>query len=297
MLYYLLINQQVSGVFMAIKLIIDSSSDIDEAEAKKRNIIMIPIEVSFGDKTYLDGVNLTKNEFFEKLIETDVFPKTSQINKFRYDEAFSKAVEDGSDAICITLSSKLSATCHGAVDAAKKYNGKVRVVDSKNACIGERVLIDYAQKLINANKTLDEIENELNSVKGKIRVLALLNTLQYLQKGGRISLMTAFAGGLLNIKPVVAVKDGEVKLVGKAMGSKKGNNLLAQLIEKSGGVDFNMPYGVGYSGLSDELLKKYLADSAHMWQGNTDGIPVYQVGSTIGAHVGPGGIVVAFFSK
>lgn len=282
---------------MAIKLIIDSSSDIDAAEAEKRNIIMIPIEVSFGEQTYLDGVNLSKNEFFEKLIETDTFPKTSQINKFRFDEVFKKAVEDGSEAVCITLSSKLSATYHSAFDAAKKYGGKVRVVDSKNACIGERVLIDYAQRLIKENRTLDEIESALNTAKTKIHLLALLNTLQYLQKGGRISLMTAFAGGLLNVKPVVAVKDGEVKLVGKALGSKKGNNLLAQLIEKSGGVDFDMPYAVGYSGLSDELLQKYLADSAHMWQGHTDSVPVYQIGSTIGAHVGPGGIAVAFFGK
>ncbi|MDE7439431.1 MAG: DegV family protein [Clostridia bacterium] len=282
---------------MSIKLIIDSSSDIDAVEAEKRNIIMIPIEVSFGEQTYLDGVNLTKNEFFEKLIEDNVFPKTSQINKFRYDEAFKKAVEDGSDAVCITLSSKLSATYQSAVDASKKYGGKVRVVDSKNACLGERVLIDYAQRLILEGRTLDEIESTLNKAKGKIRVLALLNTLQYLQKGGRISLVTAFAGGLLNIKPVVAVKDGEVKLVGKAIGSKKGNNLLAQLIEKSGGVDFDMPYGVGYSGLSDELLQKYLSDSAHMWEEHTTNVPEYQVGSTIGAHVGPGGIVVAFFAK
>ncbi len=282
---------------MAIKLIIDSSSDIDFAEAEKRNIVMIPMEISFGETTYLDGVNLSKNEFFEKLIETDTFPKTSQINKFRFEEVFNKAVADGSEAVCITLSSKLSATYNSAVDASKKFGGRVRVVDSKNACIGERVLIDYAQRLIAENRTLDEIESVLNTVKQKIYLLALLNTLQYLQKGGRISLMTAFAGGLLNVKPVVAVKDGEVKLVGKALGSKKGNNLLAQLIGKSGGVDFNMPYAVGYSGLSDDVLQKYLSDSAYMWQGSTESIPVYRVGSTIGAHVGPGAIAVAFFAK
>ena len=282
---------------MAIKLIVDSASDIDKAEAEKRNLIMIPMEISFGDETYFDGVTLSRSEFFEKLIETDVFPKTSQINKFRFTEAFESAVADGSSAVCITMSSKLSATYQSAADAAKQFGGKVRVVDSKNACIGERVLIDYAKRLISENRTVDEIEASLNDVKSRIKVLALLNTLQYLQKGGRISLVTAFAGGLLNIKPVVAVKEGEVKLVGKAMGSKKGNNLLAQLIEKTGGIDFGMPYAVGYSGLSDELLKKYLADSAHIWQNHTDSVPSYQIGSTIGAHVGPGAIAVAFFAK
>lgn len=282
---------------MAVKLIIDSASDIDAAEAKERGIIMIPMEISFGDETFYDGVNLSRGEFFEKLIETDVFPKTSQINKFRFDEAFHSAVSDGDEAVCITMSSKLSATYQSAVDAAKKYGGKVRVVDSKNACIGERILIDYAQRLIAENRTAEETEKELNKAKGKIKLLALLNTLQYLQKGGRISLMTAFAGGLLNIKPVVAVKDGEVKLVGKALGSKKSNNLLTQLVENSGGIDFDMPFAVGYSGLSDELLKKYLSDSAHLWKEHTDSVKSYQIGSTIGAHVGPGAIAVAFFAK
>lgn len=282
---------------MAIKLIVDSASDIDEAEARKRNLIMIPMEIAFGDETYLDGVTLSRNEFFEKLVETTVFPKTSQINRFRFAEEFERAVQDGSSAVCIVMSSKLSATYQSAADAAKKFAGRVRIIDSRNACIGERILVDYAQKLISEGCTLDEIENRLNVVKNKIHVLGLLNTLQYLQKGGRISLITAFAGGLLNVKPVVAVMDGEVRLVGKALGSKKGNNLLVQMIEKSGGIDFDMPHCVGYSGLSDELLKKYMSDSAYLWQNHTDSVPSYQIGSTIGAHVGPNCIAVAFFGK
>ena len=282
---------------MAIKLIVDSASDIDSAEAKERNIILIPMEISFGNETYFDGVTLSRNEFFEKLIETDIFPKTSQINKFRFEEQFEKSVKDGSEVLCIVMSSKLSSTYQSAADAAKKFGGRVRVVDSKNACIGERILIDYAQRLIAEGRTLDEIESSLNAVKSKIRVLGLLNTLQYLQKGGRISHFTAFAGGLLNVKPVVEVRDGEVKLAGKAMGSKKGNNLLVQMIENSGGIDFGMPFATGYSGLSDELLKKYLIDSAYLWKSYAESVPSYQIGSTIGAHIGPGGIAVAFFAE
>ena len=282
---------------MAIKLIIDSASDVDGEEAKERNITMIPMEISFGDETYLDGVTLSRNKFFEKLIESDIFPKTSQINEFRFAEVFERTVSDGSEAICIVMSSKLSSTYLNAAEAAKKFSGRVRVIDSLNACVGERILLDYAQKLIEEGGTLDGIENRLNEVKGKIRVLALLNTLQYLQKGGRISHFTAFAGGLLNVKPVVAVEGGEVKVAGKALGSKKGNNLLVQMIERSGGIDFDMPYCTGYSGLSDVLLKKYLNDSAYLWQGHTEKISCHQIGSTIGAHVGPGGIAVAFFAK
>ena len=137
----------------------------------------------------------------------------------------------------------------------------------------------------------------MNSAKGKIRLLALLDTLKYLRKGGRISSVAAVAGEMLSIKPVVAIERGEVKLVGKAMGSKKGNNLLTQLVDRFGGIDFSMPYALGYSGLSDEFLKKYLNDSEKLWKEHTDSVPSYMIGSTIGTHVGPDAIAVAFFSN
>lgn len=130
--------------------------------------------------------------------------------------------------------------------------------------------------------------------------MAVLGTLKYLKKGGRISSLVAFAGEMLSIKPVVSVVNGEVKLVGKAMGSKKGNNLLTQLVEKSGGIDFSMPYALAYSGLSSEYLNKYLKDSKPLWEEYIDkieNIPSYMIGSTIGTHVGPGAVAVAFFAK
>lgn len=141
-----------------------------------------------------------------------------------------------------------------------------------------------------------EIAAELEVAKTRICLMAVLNTLEYLKKGGRISAAVAFAGSMLSIKPVVAVEGGEVKLVGKALGSKKGNNLLSSLVEKKGGIDFDMPYGVVCSGLDDTMLKKYVADSAHLWAEHTENIPSYVIGSTIGTHIGPGAIGVAFFA-
>lgn len=280
-----------------VKILVDSSSDFDENEAKEYGIEMLPMEVTFGDTTYLDGVNLSHKEFFEKLIESVEIPKTSQINEFRFSEAFEKLTQNGDEVVAIVLSSKLSNTYNSAVKASKKFGGKVFVVDSLNACIGERVLILYALKLIKQNKSASEIADELNKKKKNIKVLAVLATLKYLRKGGRISSLAAFTGELLSIKPVVAVVDGEVKLVGKAIGSKKGNNLLNQEIEKCGGVDFEMPYCVAYSGLNDTYLQKYLKDHAHIWQHETNEIPTYMIGSTIGTHVGPDAIAVAFFKK
>ncbi|MDE6047538.1 MAG: DegV family protein [Anaeroplasmataceae bacterium] len=281
-----------------IKILIDSASDIDLKEAEEKGIYLLPIEVSFGEDTYLDGVNLNHNEFFEKLIESDELPKTSQINPYRFEEEFEKLTADGSSVICITLSSKLSSTYNNAVTAAKKFKKKVFVVDSLNACIGERILCDLAIRLVEEGKlSASEIKEELDQKKETIELLAVVGTLKYLKKGGRISSVVAFTGEMLSIKPVVSIVNGQVKMVGKARGSKKGNNLLVEKIEACGGIDFNYPYVTGYSGLSDDFLKKYLEDSAALWQHNTDSVPIYQIGSTIGTHVGPGAIAVEFFSK
>ncbi len=280
-----------------VKLLVDSSTDIDGAEAEALGITLLPIQLRFGDEEYLDGINLSHREFFEKLIESNEIPKTSQITAYRFEERFAEMTEDGSEVVAIVLSSKLSGTYDNAVRAAAKFGGKVRVVDSLNACIGERILCEYALRLIKRGLTAAEIAAELEKKRSKIQLLALLGTLKYLKKGGRISAATAFFGELLSIKPVVWVIKGEVKVVGKALGSKRGNNLLTKLVADCGGIDFDMPYALGYSGLSDDFLQKYLHDSESLWKGKTESIPQYMIGSTIGTHVGPGAIAVAFFAK
>lgn len=283
-----------------IKLLIDSASDIEETEAQILGISLIPMEIRFGEETYFDGVNLSHQQFFEKLIESSDFPKTSQINEYRWSEAFDKLTANGDQVITITISSKLSGTFSCAKNAAKRYPGQVFVIDSLNAATGERLLCDYALRLISENSDAASIANELNEKKQKIQVIAVVDTLKYLRKGGRISGVAALAGEMLSLKPVVSVIDGEVKLVGKAIGSKRSNNLLVQLVQKCGGIDFSMPYGLMYSGLSDEYLKKYLRDSETLWKEHIDDpdkIPVYLIGSTIGSHVGPNAIGVAFYKN
>jgi DegV family protein with EDD domain len=259
---------------------------------------MIPMQIRFGKEEYLDGVNLSHRQFFEKLIECDELPQTSQINEFRFAEKFAELTEDGSQVIAITISSKLSGTYSCACKAAESFGGKVLVVDSLNACIGERILCEYAIRLIIEGKlSAEQIVEELDNKKKSIQVLAVLDTLKYLQKGGRISAVTAVAGQLLSIKPVISIVDGSVKMVGKAMGSKKGNNLLNQLVASCGGISFDLPFAVAYSGLSDEFLNKYLDDSKELWKDHASKVPAYMIGSTIGTHIGPGAIAVAFFAK
>lgn len=281
-----------------IKILVDSACDLEQSDAETLGVSLLPLQIRFGEEEFLDGVTLSHRAFFEKLIETNTLPQTSQINEYRFEEAFSELTADGSEVVAITLSSKLSGTHASAVKAAKEFGGKVHVVDSLNACIGERILLEYAVRLVKEGRLgAAEIAAELDEKKGKIQLLAVLDTLQYLRKGGRISSVTAIAGEMLSIKPVISVVRGEVKLVGKAMGSKKGNNLLNKLVSDCGGIDFTMPYVLGYSGLSDEFLQKYIRDSEALWKEHTDHVPYYLIGSTIGTHVGPGAIAVAFFAK
>lgn len=279
-----------------IKILVDSSSDITINEASELGIEMIPMEILIDGETYQDGVNLSHEEFFKKLIESASFPQTSQITEFRFNEKYAELTKDGDSVIFICLSSKLSGSYNQALKASKNFNN-VYVVDSLNACVGERILIDYAISLVQQGLEFNDVIKKLENKKKYIKVLALLGTLKYLKKGGRISPLVAFAGTMLNIKPVVAIEKGEVKLVGKAMGSKHGSNLLNYLITKSNGVDFEMPFVTGYSDFDTTLLDKYIEDSKNLWGEDVNEVPKYMIGSTIGTHIGPGAIAVAFFEK
>ena len=180
--------------------------------------------------------------------------------------------------------------------AAEDYDN-VYVVDSTSAAVGSGILVELAVRLMDEGKTAAEIAEIIDEEKKNVVLIALLDTLEYLKKGGRISKTVAFAGAVLNIKPVISIEDGEINLIGKARGSKMGNNLLVQEINKSGGVDFSKPVLLGYTGISDALLLKYINDSRHIWEGNLDKVRYTTVGSAIGTHAGPGAVAVAFFMK
>jgi DegV family protein with EDD domain len=279
---------------MAVKLIVDSTADMTPAVAQR--VQVIPLTVHFGDQEFLDRVELSCTKFYEMLVESDSLPTTSQATPFAFTEAFEEAVADGSDVVCITLSEKLSGTYQSAVIAASEFPGKVHVVDSGSVAIGMGILVEYALELLDRNMSAEEIARELMRKREQVRVLAMLDTLEYLKKGGRISATVALAGGLLNIKPVLSIDGGEIKMLGKARGSRQANNLLVQEIQKAGGVDFKKPLLLGYTGLSDALLHKYIADSAALWEGNREELPYAVIGSVVGTHAGPGAVAVAFFS-
>lgn len=277
-----------------VNIIVDSTADITE-DVKER-LTVVPLTLRFGDEEYIEGVTIQKKEFYQKLIESDVLPKTSQAAPADFEDVFEKIVAAGESAVVITLSSKLSGTWQSAMIAAREYEDSVYVVDSRSVAIGAAILAKLALRLVDEGMGAGEIAERLEKEREKICLIAMLDTLEYLKKGGRISAAAAFAGGVLSIKPVVCIRDGEIVILGKARGSKQGNNLLVSEIRKTGGIDFTKPILLGYTGLDDTLLQKYIEDSKALWEEGISSLETTMIGSVIGTHAGPGAVAVAFFS-
>jgi DegV family protein with EDD domain len=279
---------------MKTRIIVDSTADL-LPEIKSR-VNLVSLTLRFGDEEYVDGVTIDHHTFYEKLVETDVLPTTSQATPAMFMQQYEAAKAAGESAVVITLASKLSGTYQSAKIAALDYDN-VYVVDSGSAAVGGGILVERALQLLDEGLSAEEIAKVLEEEKQRILIVALVDTLEYLKRGGRVSKTVAFAGAVLNIKPVLSVEDGEIHMLGKARGSKQGNNLLVQEIEKAGGVDFTKPVLLGYTGLSDALLQKYIQDSKHIWEAGLQEVRYTTVGSVIGTHVGPGAVAVAFFKK
>ena len=279
---------------MAVKLIIDSTADMPQD--LKGRCTVVPLTVCFGTREYTDGVDLDHKTFYEMLIESDQLPSTSQATPAAFTRVL-EALDPQDSAVILTLSSELSGTYQSAMMAAYDYPGRVFVVDSRSAAIGTGILAELALTLIDSGLSAFEIAQALTKEREKIYVVALLDTLEYLKRGGRISKTVAFAGTMLSIKPVAAIRDGGIHILGKARGSRQGNNHLVQEIQKAGGIDFDKPLLLGYTGLSDALLTKYVEDSKALWEHGTEHLRSTPIGSVIGTHAGPGAIAVAFFSK
>lgn len=280
---------------MAIKIITDSACDITQNEAKELGITVIPLTVTFGETSYKDGIDLDHNGFYKKLIETDDFPSTSQVSPFEYEQYFKEATADGDEVICITLSSKLSGCYQSANIAAEEVEGKIHIVDSENVTIGQRNIVQMALSLIKEGKSAEDVVDTLNREKKNLRLIALLDTLEYLKKGGRINAAVAGVGALLSIKPVIAIVDGEVSFLGMARGSKNGNNKLVELVKKESGINFDKPLSLAYTGHSKEMLEKYIEDSKSLYEAFDGELPISSVGCAIGTHIGPGAIALSYF--
>lgn len=276
---------------MGVQIIIDSTVDLKEELLPEVKIA--PLTIRFGEEEYIDGKTLTKHDFYEKLVTTDILPTTSQATPFCFSELYKETIDEGNEAVVITISSKLSGTYQSATVASMDYEGKIFVVDSLNAALGCGILAEFAIRLAKAGLNAKQIYTILEEEKNNICLIAVLDTLDYLHKGGRIPKTVAMAGGLLSIKPIITIKDGAIGLIGQARGTKKGNVLLDKKIHEFGEIDLRKPITLGFTGTDDELLQKYIASSDCDWNSCT----LTDISGAIGTHVGPGAYAVAFFKK
>ncbi len=280
-----------------VRIITDSASDINQAKAKEWGIKVLPLIVRFGDEEYLDGVTLSSEDFYRKLIETDILPKTSQIPPYQYEKEFRAAVEAGDELIYFTISSGVSGCYQSACMVAKEFEGKVHVVDTRQFCISEYIIVQRGVQLRDQGLSAKEIVKIMEEDIKKAHVIAVFDTLEYVKLGGRISAAAAFIGNALMIKPVITIDEGGVKVIGKARGSKNGHNMLMEFVKKTGGIDYDKPTCLAYSGLSNENLMKYVEDSKALYEGYEDRMQYAIAGAAIGTYTGPGAIAFAYFEN
>ena len=280
---------------MGVRIVLDSTANFRKDLADRFTIV--PLSVNFGENSYLDGVEIDNNEFYNKLTTGDVMPTTSQPTPDAFEKVFKEITDAGDEAVVLTISSKLSGTYQSANIAKEDFEGKVFVVDSYTVAIGIGALAEYALELADSGKSAAEIAEILETEKEKICVFAVVDTLEYLKKGGRVSAAVAFAGGLLNFKPVIAIADGVVQSITKGRGNKAANNLMNQEIEKSGSIDFSRPFVIGYTGVEDDLMQTYIAENIDVWGGDVSKVHTAQLGSVVGTHAGPGAVAVGYFVK
>jgi len=279
---------------MNVRIITDSSADLRSDLVGK--IPFVPLTINFGEEEYVDNVTMSRKAFYEHLAVCKDLPKTSQPTPDAFAQEYEKAVAAGETVIVLTISSKLSGTYQSANIAAMDFPGRVYVVDTLSAAIGVGILAELAYDLAQQGMAAEAIVAKLEEEKHKLVLFAALDTLEYLVRGGRLSKAAGLAGGLLNIKPVITLKDGEIVVVGKARGTKQANAMMNKGIADMGGIDGTKPVLLGYTGLNDELLQKYVAESEGEFADICD-LDCPMISGAIGTHVGPGAYAAAFFHK
>lgn len=278
-----------------VRIITDSAADYTQAELKARGVTAVPMPITFGDEVFRDGVDLTKDEFYTRLAAGE-FPRTSQPSPELFRALFAEAKDAGDEVVAVVLSSGLSGTFQGANLAKSMLEDStgIYVVDGKSASIGQRMLVDYAVRLRDEGKSAAEIAASLEEAAPRVRFYAVMDTLKYLQKGGRLSRTAAAMGTLANLKPVIQLPTGAVEVVGKAIGMRRAIDILVDKVKK-GNVDPNFPIYTVYSHNREncEALR------AAMEKAGCPADPelIFDLGPTIGTHIGAGACGAAFLTR
>ena len=279
---------------MSTKIVIDSTVDI--IEEQRSSVYMVPLTVRFGREEFLDRVTISCEEFYTRLAGCKELPSTSQPSPAAFAAVYDEISAAGDEAVVLTISAKISGTYQSACIAAEGYDN-IHVVDSKSCSIGSGALAERAIELAERGMGAAELARTLEKERDEIFVVTTLDTLENLAKGGRLPKAVAVAGGILNIKPIGNMRDGEVAILAKVRGMKQAFKQLIAEIHKACEIDMDRPILLGYTGLSDENLRKFIDSTANVWQHRAEGIHVAKIGTAIGTHSGAGAVAAAVFKR
>lgn len=277
---------------MAIRIVTDSTADIPKYLVEKHNIIVLPLTVRFGDEEYRDGVDISEQEFYDKLSKSTSLPTTSQVAPSMFIDTYNSELKNGNSIISIHISSDFSGTYQSAVLARQSVDShNVALIDSRSATLSLGMIVIKAAELVDKGLGLEEIVKEIEEYKKKVRIIIAVDTLKYLKMGGRLSGTQALIGDMLNIKPLLTIENGKVVLLEKARGQKKVISRIIEIIEERGRITENSRVGIVHAMCPDTaselegLIKEKFKD-----------VEFYKnsVGSVIATHVGPGAFGVVF---
>ncbi len=277
-----------------LRILIDSAADYLPADAAKRNIEFIPLTVTLDGTPYQDGVDLTTDEYYDKLSRAAEFPKTSQPSPQAFADIFQDVKDKGDEMICITLAAALSGTYQSANIAKDMVEyDQIHIINAKTATCAIRILADYARDLADKGVAALEIVERIKALREKVKIYVVPDTLEYLYKGGRLSKGVAAIGEMVSLKPIITLNDeGAIMVPGKCMGKNKAIMFILKAINELE-IDTDFPFYTIYTlGMENcEHLEKKLDTEGH----KTD--KRLQIGATIGSHIGPGVFGVIFVQK
>lgn len=278
-----------------IKIICDSLSDVNKKYLEKYDIDVVPLTLILDGKEYRDSIDIQPEEFYKILREENVYPKTSQATYAQFKEVFDKYTKEGKKIIYISGSAAATGTCQSAIMAKNDTEGEIYIYDSNNLTFGAGFFVVKAAEMISEGKTIEEVFKALDEIKEKYILMFSVDTLEYLKKGGRISSTKATVGSLLNIKPILEVKDGLVSQVGQVRGKKNVLNKMVEYIKERLGEDIEQEEV--YIGYSDDLKEREKLTEIANEVFKPKKIEYFIIGTCVGAHSGPGVGGILVFKK
>lgn len=266
-----------------VRIVTDSTADLTPEQQQAAGITVVPLNVHFGDQVFRDHVDLTTDEFFRRLKASSQLPRTSQPAVGVFEEAFRALLQNGDEIVSVHLSSKVSGTYNSALMAAKTVaEDVIEVVDSLSTSMALGFMALEGAKLARAGRDRKTVAERLRALVPKARVICVVDTLTYLERGGRIGKARALLGSLLNVKPILQLKDGEVVPLGRARGRPQALNRLVELLERDGRVS-QLAIMHGAASADAEKLRERVAS-------NYPGLDILltEIGAVLGTHTGPG---------